>query len=123
MINIDKTQFINISAPSQKKLIENCKLQVGNNKVKTSESVKFLVVNKDGCFTFEKINKLLQKMASAIQTTKGIRDENPLRTRILLLNTLVLNNLLHPGMLLNSCTEEILEKLKKQLKEKKIYTN
>ena len=62
-------------------------------------------------------------MASAIQTTKGIRDEIPLRTRSLSLNTLVLNHLLHPGMLLNSCTEEFLDKLKKQKKEKNIYMN
>ena len=62
---------------------------------------------------------MLQKMASAIQTTKGIRDEIPLRTRILSLSTLVLNHLLHPGMLLNSCTEEFLDKLKKQNRNKR----
>ena len=50
-------------------------------------------------------------MASAIETIKCIKDEIPLRTRILLLNTRVLSHLLYPCMLLNGCTEENLDKL------------
>ena len=55
-------------------------------------------------------------MASAFQTIKCIRDEIPLRTRILSLNTIVLSHLHYPCMLLNGCTEENLDKLGKQTK-------
>ena len=55
-------------------------------------------------------------MPSAIQTIKCIRDEIPLRTRILSLNTVVLSHLHYPCMLLTGCTEEKLEKLGKQTK-------
>ena len=102
MINVDKTQFIVFSAPSKKKLTENFSLKVGNYQVNLTETVKFLGVNIDISLTFDKeINKILQKMATAIQTIKCIREEIPLRTRILLLNTLVLSHLHYPCMLLN----------------------
>ena len=80
MINVDKTQFIVFSAPSKKKLTENLSLKVGNYQVNLTETVKFLGVNFDISLTFDKeINKILQKMATAIQTIKCIRDEIPLR--------------------------------------------
>ena len=117
MINVDKTQFIVFSAPSKKKLTENLSLKVGNYQVKLTETIKFLGVNIDISLTFDKeINKILQKMATAIQTIKCIRDEITLRTRILLLNTLVLSHLLYPCMLLNGCTQDKIEKLEKQIK-------
>ena len=117
MINVDKTQFIVFSAPSKKKLTENLSLKVGNYQVNLTETVKFLGVNIDISLTFDKeINKILQKMATAIQTIKCIRDDIPLRTRILLLNTLVLSHLHYPCMLLNGCTQDNIEKLEKQIK-------
>ena len=117
MINVDKTQFIVFSAPSKRKLTENLSLKVGNYQVNLTETVKFLGVNIDISLTFDKeINKILQKMATAIQTIKCIRDKIPLRTRILLLNTLVLSHLHYPCMLLNGCTQDNIEKLEKQIK-------
>ena len=57
-----------------------------------------------------------EKMASAIQTIKCIRDEISLRARILLFNALVLITLHYRCMHLNGGTEEILDKLEKQIK-------
>ena len=59
---------------------------------------------------------MLQKMATAIETIECIRDEFPLRTRILLLNALVLNHFHYRCMLLNGCTKKNLDKLEKQIK-------
>ena len=117
MINVDKTQFIVFSALSKKKLTENLSLKVGNYKNNLTETVKFLGVKIDISLTFDKeINKILQKTATLIQTIKCIRDKIPLRTRILLLNTLVLSHLHYPCMLLNGCTQDNIEKLEKQIK-------
>ena len=84
MINVDKNQFIVFSAPSKKKLTETLSLKGGNYQVNLTETVKFLGFNIDISLTFDKeINKILQKLVTAIQTIKCIRDEIPLRTRIL----------------------------------------
>ena len=54
-------------------------------------------------------------MACGIKTIYAIRDFFPIKTRLLLLNALVLSHLHYPAILLNGISENLLTTLEKQL--------
>ena len=115
-INTDKTEFIIFSKPSNNSRMRNRQLNIRSEVIKTSDCIKYLGVYLDQNLTFQcEVKNLLQKMAAGIKTLYAIRDLFPEKTRLLLLNALVISHLHYSAILLNGISENLLTTLEKQI--------
>ena len=115
-INASKTEFIVSSKPHKNRVMENLKLEVKGQFIKATNSIKYLGVYLDRNLTFqEEVKHVLRKMACGIKTIYSIRNYFPMKTRLLLLNALVISHLHYPAILLNGISENLITTLEKQL--------
>ena len=115
-INAEKTQFIVFCKPSKNALIKNVELQVRSHSIKQKECVKYLGVLLDPNLNYQnEVKNILRKIACGIKTIYCVRDFLPTKTRLLLLNALVISNLHYSSILLNGISRSLISTLEKQL--------
>ena len=115
-INADKTEFIVFCKPSKNASIKNVELQVQNHLFKQKECVKYLGVQLDQNLNYQnEVKNILRKMACGIKTIYCVRDFLPTKTRLLLLNALVISHLHYSSILLNGSSRSLISTLEKQL--------
>ena len=84
--------------------------------IKHLNSVKYLGVFLDQNLTFQdEVKSTLQKMSCGIKCLYSIRDLFPEKTRLMLLNALVVSHLQYSALLLTGITENLMTTLEKQL--------
>ena len=80
------------------------------------DSVKHLGVQLDQNLNYQnELKNLLRKMACGIKTIYCVRDFLPTKTRLLLLNALVISHLHHSSILLSGISRSLISTLGKQL--------
>ena len=93
-INAEKTEFITFSKLSKNETVEHLKLQVKDQIIQTSSCVKYLGVYLDRNLTFQnEIKNILRKMATGIKVLYNLQNFFPEKTKLLLLNALVISHL------------------------------
>ena len=114
-INADKTEFILFCKPKNND-VKSYKLHVKDQIIKHSNSVKYLGVFLDQNLTFQdEVKSILQKMSCGIKCLYSIRDLFPEKTRLMLLNALVVSHLQYSAILLTGITVNLMTTLEKQL--------
>lgn len=115
-LNLEKTQFIVLCSKSKNALTTDTRLHVFDTKIDQSQSVKYLGVSIDKHLTLEQqVNNVLRKMAVGIKTISAIRETIPLKSRILLLHSLVLSHFKYASPLFTCLSCQLLHKLNVQL--------
>ena len=115
-INADKTEFILFCKPSKNNDVKSYKLHVKDQIIKHSNSVKYLGIFLDQNLTFQdEVKSILQKMSCGIKCLYSLRDLFPEKTRLMLLNALVVSHLQYSAILLTGITENLMTTLEKQL--------
>ena len=85
---------------SQRKVLSNQQITVGNTTLKEATFVKCLSVKFDSGFKFHEDKSILGEIAVVIRTLSFIAQKLPLMTRLALLECLVMSNLSHSTVLL-----------------------
>ena len=86
--------------PSQRKILSNQQITVGNTALKEATAVKNLGVKFDRIFKVqEEVKNILDKMTDAIRTLSVIAQKLPLMTRSTLLECIVISYLNHSASL------------------------
>ena len=115
-MNVDKTEFIILSAKSKNRTTTGTNLIVDNEVVQQKDVVKYLGVRIDRNLTLEAhVNHVLRKMAVGIKTICIIRNKIPLKSRLLLLHALVLSHVKYASVLFTGLSKTLLQKLEIQL--------
>ena len=91
-------------------------MMVRNEIIKTSDCVKYLGVFLDKNLNFQNgVKNFLKKMACGIKTLYTIRESFPEKTRLMIMNALVISHVHYSAILLNGISENLLTTLEKQL--------
>ena len=118
-INVGKTEFMVLHSAKNKAKREDIKsinLNATGTVIKQVEEAKYLGIIFDNSLSFKtQTKKVLKNMATGIKTIYTIRNYVPLKTRFLLLNTLVLCHLYYPGVLFTGLNNTLMASLEKQL--------
>lgn len=118
-INVGKTKFMILHGCKNKVKIENLnkvKLIINETTVTQVSEAKYLGVILDNKLSFQTQTKnVLKTMAMGIKTIYTIRNFVPIKTRLLLLHSLVLCHLCYPAVLLNGINFTLLDSLNKQV--------
>ena len=115
-INAKKTEFICFCKPSKNKFAGSRTINVKNQIINTSTTVKYLGVYLDQNLDFQdEVKNILRKMAAGIKTLYALRDIFPTASRLLLLNALVLSHLHCFSILTTGISENMITTLEKQL--------
>ena len=92
------------------------KLQVKDQIIQTSSCVKYLGVYLDRNLTFQnEIKNILRKMATGIKVLYNLQNIFPEKTKLLLLNALVISHLHYSAILLGGIRDNLITILEKQL--------
>ena len=114
-INADKTEIILFCKPSKNNDVKSYNLHVKDQIIKHSNSVKFLEFFLDQKLTFQdEVKSILQKMSCGIKCLYSMRDLFPEKTRLMLLNALVVSHLQYSAILLTGFSENLITTLEKQ---------
>ena len=114
MINIGKTNFMIIRKKGQNNAVENLTVTICNKTIEQVAHAKYLGIFIDNNLNFEKQCKaVLRKMAAGIKTINHISSVIPLKTRILLLHSLVLSHFNYSCLLFTGLTETYFNKLER----------
>ena len=90
-MNKQKTEYIVFST---RKRLTNTVLNVDNERIAESNSVKYLGVIIDSKLKFDgEVKKILQRMACGIQVLNTLRKSLPEKTKVLLINAIVISHL------------------------------
>ena len=115
-VNPKKTEFITFSKPSLAKRTELMTLDLCNEKIEPSHSIKYLGVHLDKHLKYDRqVKHTLKKMATSIKTLTQIRGNLPKETRLLLYRSLVISQLEYPILLLTSLSKEAISTIDRQL--------
>ena len=115
-INPDKTEFIIFCKKSQNQIANNRQLKVKNEFNEQSKSAKYLCVYLDQNLGYQmEVQNILRKMATGIKVLYSIRNILPEKTRVLLLNSLVLSHFHYASVLINGISQNLRITLEKQL--------
>ena len=99
-IHLLTTEFIAFSKLHKNPLMENSKLEVKGQSIEATNSVNYLGDYPDKNLTFqEEVKHVLRKLACGMKTVFFIRRKFPVKTRLRLLNALVIGNLHYPAIL------------------------
>ena len=105
-INADKTEFIIFCKKSQNHIADLRQLKVKNEFIEQSKSAKYSGVYLDQNLTYQmEEQNILRKMATGIKVLYSIRNILPEKTRLLLLNSLVLRHLHYSSTLINGISQ------------------
>ena len=87
--NASKTEFIVFSKPHKNLVMENLKFEVKGQSIRATNSIKYLGVYLDRNLVFqEEVKHILRQMSCGIKAIYSIRNYFPMKTCLLLLNTL-----------------------------------
>ena len=115
-VNADKTEFIVFCKSSKNSSIKNATLKVGDCLIKQKESVKYLGVHLDRNLNYQaEVKNILRKMACSIKTISYVYDFLPEKTRLILLNALVISHLQYWLVLFNGISQSLISTFEKQL--------
>ena len=116
MVNKQKTEYILIST---RKRLTNTVLNVDNERIAESNSVKYLGVIIDSKLKFDgEVKKTLQRMTCGIKvlnTLSKLSKSLPEKTKVLLLNAIVISHLHYSVLILIGLQKSLLTTLEKQL--------
>ena len=116
MLNHSKTEFITFSNKSKLEETKRNNLLTCNYKIPNVNCVKYLGIYLDCTLNFqEELKRVILKMATGIETLKRISRPFPEKTRLLLLNALVISHLHYSALLLASSKNNCFFTLEKQL--------
>ena len=112
-MNKQKTEYIVFST---RKRLTNTVLNVDNGRIAESNSVKYLRVIIDSKLKFDgEVKKILQRMACGIKVLNTLSKSLPEKTKVLLLNAIVISHLHYSALILIGLQKSILTTLEKQL--------
>ena len=115
-VNPKKTEFITFSKPPLSKRTEQMTLDLCNEKIEASHSIKYLGVHLDKHLKYDiQVKHTLTKMATSFKTLAQIRGCLPKETRLLLYRSLVISQLEYPILLLTSFSKEAISSIDRQL--------
>lgn len=118
-INVDKTKFMVLHGAKLKSKVElnnGVVLKLHDQTIEQVKEAKYLGIIFDQTLSFKtQVKKILKNMATGIKTIYTIRPYVPLKTRILLLHSLVLCHLNYPAVLLTGINNTVLESIEKQI--------
>ena len=101
---------------STRKRLTNTVLDINNEKKAESNSVNYLGVIIDSKLKFDgEVEKILQRMARGIMVLNTISKSLPEKTKILLLNEIVISHLHYSALILIGLQKSLLTTLEKQL--------
>ena len=113
-MNNKKTEYI-VFAPSKKARTPSY-LNVNDVNIGESSSVRYLGIILDNKLNFkEEIKRILSRMACSIKILKDIRNCFPIKTRVTLLNALVLSHIHNSSLMLVGIRKNVMITLEKQL--------
>ena len=113
MMNNKKTEYI-VFAP--KKARTPSYLNVNDVNIGESSSVRYLGKILDNKLNFkEEIKRILSRIACSIKILKDIRNCFPIKTRVRLLNALVLSHIQYSSLMLVGIRKNLMITLEKQL--------
>lgn len=116
MLNVDKTEFTIFCKKSKIKETELRKIDICEKSIRLQSEVKYLGIIIDQGLTFQpQVKTVLQKMACGIKCIYAIRNRFPLKTRLLLLNALVLSHFCYSAIYFTGLTQNLKCTLEKQL--------
>ena len=112
-MNKQKTEYIVFST---RKRLTNTVLNVDNKRIAESNSVKYLGVIIDSKLKFDgEVKKILQRMACGIKVLNTLSKSLPEKTKVLLLNAIVISHLHYSALILIGLQKSLLTTLEKQL--------
>ena len=101
---------------STRKRLTNTVLNVDNERIAEANSVKYLGVIIDSKLKFDgEVKKILQRMACGIKVLNTLSKSLPEKTKVLLLNAIVISHLHYSALILIGLQKSILTTLEKQL--------
>ena len=113
VVNKQKTEYIVFST---RKRLTNTVLNVDNERIAESNSVKYLGVIIDSKLKFDgEVKKILQRMACGIKVLNTLSKSLPEKTKVLLLNAIVISHLPYFALILIGLQKSLLTTLEKQL--------
>ena len=113
VVNKQKTEYIVFST---RKRLTNTVLNVDNERIAESISVKYLGVIIDSKLKFDgEVKKILQRMACGIKVLNTLSKSLPQKTKVLLLNAIVISHLHYSALILIGLQKSLLTTLEKQL--------
>ena len=112
-VNKPKTEYIVLST---RKRLTNTVLNVDNERIAESNSVKYLGAIIDTKLKFNgELEKILQSMACGIKVLNTLSKSLPEKTKLLLLNAIVISHLHYSALILIGLQKSLLTTLEKQL--------
>ena len=109
VVNKQKTEYIVFST---RKRLTNTVLNVDNERIAESNIVKYLVVIIDSKLKFDgEVKKILQRMACGIKFLNTLSKSLPEKTRVLLLNAIVISHLHYSALILIGLEKSLLTTL------------
>ena len=113
VVNKPKTEYIVFST---RKRLTNTVLNIDNERIAESNSVKYLGVIIDSKLKFAgEVKKILQRMACGMKVLNTLSKSLPQKTKILLLNAIVISHLHYSAIILIGLQKSLLTTLEKQL--------
>ena len=112
VVNNQKTEYIVFST---RKRLTNTVLNVENERIAESNSVKYLGVIIDSKLKFDGVKKKFQRMACGIKVLNTLSISLPEKTKLLLPNAIVISHLHYSALILIGLQKSLLTTLVKQL--------
>ena len=101
---------------STRKRLTNTVLNVDNERIAESNSVKYLGVIFDSKLKFDgEVKKILQRMACGIKVLNTLSKSLPEKTKVFLLDAIVISHLNYSALILIGLQKSLLTTLEKQL--------
>ena len=109
-----KTELIVFSKKHSRKTDEKYIINLDDKIIEEKTNVEYLGVVLDQFSTFQdEIRKTLRKMACGIKTLQSIKKPLPKKTRLLIMNALVISHLHFPAILLSGISANLMIYLEK----------
>ena len=114
MINDEKTEFLVITQPHNRKLAENLSIRIGSSVVEVSPFAKNLGVYLDSCLSMDRqISHISQSCMFHLRNIASLRQHLSERTTATVINALVTSRLDYCNALLYGCPQDKLKRLQR----------
>ena len=112
VVNKQKTEYIVFST---RKRLTNTVLNIDNERIAESNSMKYLGIIIDSKLKFDgEVKKILQRMACAIKVLNTLSNSLPDKTKFFLLNAIVISHLHYSALILIGLQKSLLTTLEEQ---------